>query len=386
MGTCPVAEYKLCKKSVGLRITIFGLTLSSSWGNGHATPYRALIRALARGGHRVVFYEKDVDYYAKRRDFERWEHCDLVLYRDWDSKRKQALAYAAESDVVLVASYCPEGARIADDILELVGPVRVFYDLDTPITLTKLRSGDLDYLRAAQIPEFDLYLSFTGGRILEQLEAAWGARRARPLYGCVDPDQYRRTPVIEKFRCSLSYMGTFAEDRQAKLEQLLLEPVRRMPQQEFVLAGSLYPPQWEWPQNLRRFEHIAPGEHPAFYSSCRVTLNITRAGMAEWGYCPSGRFFEAAACGAAIMSDGWEGLQSFFRDGEEILLVNSAEDVSAGCELPDEELARVAARARQRTLDEHTGERRAQELLRWLDEARQDPRHHDAFVQREVRP
>jgi spore maturation protein CgeB len=181
-------------------------------------------------------------------------------------------------------------------------------------------------------------------------------------------------------------MGTFAEDRQAKLEQLLLEPVRRMPQQEFVLAGSLYPPQWEWPQNLRRFEHIAPGEHPAFYSSCRVTLNITRAGMAEWGYCPSGRFFEAAACGAAIMSDGWEGLQSFFRDREEILLVNSAEDVSAGCELPEEELARVAARARQRTLDEHTGERRAQELLRWLDEARQDPRHHDAFVQREVWP
>ncbi len=354
---------------MGLKITIFGLTLSSSWGNGHATPYRALIRALARRGHHVVFFEKDVDYYARRRDFTQCDYCDLVLYPNWDFIREQALSCAAESDVAIVASYCPHGARIAEEILELPGPLHVYYDLDTPITLTQLAAGELDYLRADQIPEFDLYLSFTGGRILHELETAWGARRARALYGCVDPNQYQRTPADHKFRCSLSYMGTFAADRQVRLEELFLEPARRMPQRAFVLAGSLYPWQWEWPPNLRRFEHIAPGEHPAFYSSSRATLNITRAGMAQWGYCPSGRFFEAAACGAAILSDNWEGLESFFCNGEEILLVNSSEDVIAALQLGDEHLARLAARARERTLEQHTGERRAEELLRWLDEA-----------------
>jgi len=354
---------------MGLKITIFGLTLSSSWGNGHATPYRALIRALAGLGHRVVFFEKDVDYYALRRDFDRWDYCELVLYDNWEGVRERALACAAGSDVAMVASFCPQGARIADEVLDLAGPLHVFYDLDTPITLANLRYGDLDYLRADQIPEFDLYLSFTGGRILKRLETVWCARRARPLHACVDPDQYWRKPASDEFRCSLSYMGTFAPDRQASLDDLFLEPARAMPELDFVLAGSLYPWQWQWPPNVRRFDHVAPAKHPAFYSSSRATLNVTRAGMAECGYCPSGRFFEAAACGTAILSDHWEGLESFFRDQEEILLVNSREDVVAALHLPSEELARVGARARERTLDEHTGERRAEELLRWLHEA-----------------
>ncbi len=354
---------------MGLKITIFGLTLSSSWGNGHATPYRALIRALARQGHRVTFFERDVEYYARRRDFEQWEYCDLVLYRDWQKLRAQALACARESDVAMVASYCPEGARIADEVLHLAGPLRVYYDLDTPITLQKLAAGDLDYLRADQIPEFDLYLSFTGGRILNELERNLGARRPRPLYGCVDPDCYRRVTGNEFYRGLLSYMGTFAPDRQANLEQLFLEPARLMPDRQFVLAGSLYPAHWQWPENVRRIEHVAPADHPAFYSSSRATLNITRQGMSRWGYCPSGRFFEAAACGTAILSDNWEGLESFFRNGEEILLVDSGDDVVAALARPDEELARLAARARERTLDEHTGEHRAQQLLQYLEEA-----------------
>ncbi|HYY70354.1 MAG TPA: glycosyltransferase [Terriglobales bacterium] len=354
---------------MGLKIALFGLTLSSSWGNGHATPYRALIRALARRNHRIVFFEKDVDYYALRRDFDRWEYCDLVLYRDWNEVRERALASAADSDVAVVASYCPQGARIADEVLKLTAPLRVYYDLDTPITLERLRAGDLEYLRADQIPDFNLYLSFTGGRILAELESDWGAQMARPLYGCVDPDQYRRAPENERFRCSLSYMGTFAADRQAKLDELFLVPARRMPESQFVLAGSLYPWQWSWPSNVRRFDHVPPAEHPSLYSSSRATLNITRAGMACWGYCPSGRFFEAAACGCAMLSDNWEGLESFFRNGEEMLLVKGSEDVISALNRSDEELARMGNRARERTLDEHTGERRAQQLLRYLEEA-----------------
>ncbi|HEV8525257.1 MAG TPA: glycosyltransferase [Terriglobales bacterium] len=353
-----------------LRITIFGLTLSSSWGNGHATPYRAIIRALHRQGHRVAFFEKDVEYYRWRRDFERCDYCELVLYAEWQEARERALRAASESDAVIVASYCPEGARIADEVLALDRPLRVYYDLDTPITLAQLAAGDLDYLRREQIGEFDLYLSFTGGGILEALETNWGARMARPLYGCVDPEFYRRVPAREEFRCALSYMGTYAADRQAKVDELFLTPAQRMPETQFVLAGTLYPWQWQWPANVRRFDHVAPADHPAFYSSSRATLNLTREGMSRWGYCPSGRFFEAAACGTAILSDRWEGLDSFFKDGEEILLVERAEDVMAALELPDAELGRIALRGRERTRDEHSGERRAEQLIAYLEETR----------------
>jgi spore maturation protein CgeB len=354
-----------------MKITIFGLTLSSSWGNGHATPYRAIIRALDRKGHKVVFYEKDVEYYARRRDFCQWPHCDLVLYGQWDDVRKEALYSAATSDAVIVASYCPEGARISDEVLDLWRPVRVFYDLDTPITLNNLREKNLDYLCRDQIGEFDVYLSFTGGGILDELEKTWSARKARPLHGCVDPDMYARTPPMPQFACDLSYMGTHAADRQQKLEDLFLEPARRMTDQQFVLAGSLYPHEWRWPENMRRFEHVAPAEHPGFYSSSRATLNITRGEMARAGYCPSGRFFEAASCGAAIFSDTWDGLDSFFNIGEEIVPVSTADDVVAALQLGESELTRIAQRARERTLDEHTGEHRAEELLRWLGEARE---------------
>jgi spore maturation protein CgeB len=354
-----------------LKITIFGLTLSSSWGNGHATPYRALLRALHQLGHKISFYERDVEYYAQRRDFTTCDYCRLVLYPMWESVRPWALAEAASSDVVITGSYLPEGARINDEILALAAPMRVFYDLDTPITLAGLESGPLAYLRQDQIPGFDLYLSFTGGRVLQELEKRWGARRARPLYGCADPDVHTRAGMWPEFRCDLSYMGTYADDRQQKLEELFLKPARLMKQHSFVLAGSLYPMEWHWPPNVRRFDHVAPAEHSILYSSSRVTLNLTRQGMAaRGGYCPSGRFFEAAACGAPILTDWFEGLDTFFSPGEEVFVVGSAEEVMAAIRCPEDETSRMAERARLRTLQEHTGSCRARQLLDHLHEGR----------------
>lgn len=352
-----------------MNITIFGLTISSSWGNGHATPYRAIVRALHRRGHRVSFFEKDVEYYARRRDFAICPYCELTLYTSWDDIRAHALREAAASDAVIVASYCPDGARIADEVLPLAHPLRVFYDLDTPITLQNLAESELSYLRRDQIPGFDLYLSFTGGGILRELEQTWGARMARPLYGCVDPEFHGRVPARQDFRCALSYMATYAADRQHKVDPLFLEPVRRRPDTAFVLAGSMYPSDWSWPANLRRFEHVAPTDHPALYSSSRLTLNITRDGMARYGYCPSGRFFEAAACGTPVVTDTWAGLESFFTPGEELFVARTAEDVLAAIDCTDAELLRIAARARQRTLDEHTGDRRARRMLDYFEEA-----------------
>lgn len=357
-----------------MKITIFGLTLSSSWGNGHATPYRAILRALKRLRHQVTFYEKDVDYYSRHRDFFAPDFCRLVFYSDWADIRTRALAETAASDAVIVGSYCPEGQQICDDVLALDRPVRVFYDLDTPITLAKLAGNSCEYLRRDQMPEFDLYLSFTGGQILSTLEHDYGVQRAAAIYGCVDPDVHHRRDHDARYQCDLNYMGTYAADRQQKLESLFLEPARRMMQKQFVLAGSLYPWDWHLPENVRRFEHIPPGDHPAMYSSCRATLNITRDGMARAGFCPSGRFFEAAACGTPILTDWFEGLDTFFDPGEQILIVNNTDDVIAAIRMDDSDLARVAARARERTLAEHTGDNRARELVRCIQEARPSSR------------
>jgi spore maturation protein CgeB len=353
-----------------VKITVFGLTLSSSWGNGHATPYRAIIRALDRMGHQVHFFEKDVPYYSSRRDFDSCDYCELTLYSDWEGVRDQALSTAADSDVVITASFLPEGRRINDEVLDLGRPLRVFYDLDTPVTLINLRHGEVEYLEAAQVPEFDLVLSFTGGRVLSTLEDEYRARLVKPLYGCVDPDDYQRVTPVAKFQCDLSYMGTYSPDRQVKLDALLLEPSRRHPEKLFLLAGSLYPWNWEWPENVRRMEHVAPADHARFYSSSRLTLNITRGEMAANGWCPSGRFFEAAACGTPLITDVWEGLESFFDLQSELLVVGSAEEVEAALSSPDGELQSMAAQARQRTLDEHTGSVRASQLLQYVEEAR----------------
>ena len=353
-----------------MRFCIFGLTLSSAWGNGHATHYRALLRALHRRGHEIIFFEKDVEYYALRRDFICCDYCDLQLYENWDTLRPLALAHAAEADVVIVGSYCPEGARINDDVLGISHPLRIFYDLDTPVTLGRLAMGDADYVSPHQIAEFDLVLSFTGGQALKVLRERYGARQARPLYGCVDPDIHGRVEPRSDFVCDLNYMGTYAADRQSKLDELFLEPARRLHDRGFLLAGALYPWHWSWPGNVRRFDHVAPIDHSAMYSSARCTLNITRREMAANGYCPSGRFFEAAACGTPILTDYWEGLEEFFSPVEELLIVSNANEVVAALNRGPANHALMAGRARERTLDEHTGDCRAQQLLSYLESAR----------------
>ena len=353
-----------------MRITFFGLTISSSWGNGHATPYRALIRALSRMGHEVTFFEHDVPYYAAHRDFTRCDYCELVLYPDLRSVYAYALIATALSDVVVMASYCPDGAIIADRILSIPEPLHVYYDLDTPVTLGKFARGEpVDYIRADQLKQFDLVLSFTGGPILCELEGKYGARMARPLYGCVDPDRYKRAACRAEFACDLSYMGTYAADRQRKLDELLLRPAAGAPEKQFLLAGSMYPAGLATPANLRRLDHVAPADHAALYSSSAWTLNLTRAEMAAWGYCPSGRFFEAAACGTPIITDAWAGLDRFFDPAQDLLVAADGKDVEGALDLPETARRRIAQRARERTLDEHTGAVRAREFVRACEEA-----------------
>jgi spore maturation protein CgeB len=321
-------------------------------------------------GHCVTFFEKDAPYYSKRRDFTRCDYCELVLYSDWESVRGHALSVAADSDVVITASYLPEGSTISDEVLQLNRPLHLFYDLDTPITLGKLERGDVEYLRRDQIPEFDLYLSFTGGKALDEIVHGWGARAAAPLYGCVDPEMHFRINIPKPYHCKLSYMGTHAPDRQQKVQDLFLDAARALPGEVFVLAGSMYPQNGDGgfycPPNVRRYEHVGPHDHSALYSSSAATLNITRGEMAAYGHCPSGRLFEAAACGTPIFSDEWEGLEEFF-GRDEIFIVYNTESVLAALGSSEKEMQRRAQRARARTLEENTGDRRARDLINAIE-------------------
>ena len=351
-----------------MKLVVFGLTVSSSWGNGHATLWRGLIRALQRRGHDVVFFERDVPYYAEHRDLTDLGEAGLVLYPDWESVRLKALGHLLDADVAMVTSYCPD-ARAAADLIAEQGHVSVFYDLDTPVTLARLAAGEtVDYLPQDGLERFDLVLSYTGGQALERLKRDLGARRAAPLYGHVDPDQHHPEPPDARYACDLSYLGTYAADRQAALEALFVAPARERPDRRFMLGGSGYPKDFPWTDNIWFVQHLPPVEHAPFFSSSRLTLNVTRRDMAAMGWCPSGRLFEAAACGAPILSDAWEGLEDFFKPGVEILLAETGADTLAALDRDDAELRAMGRAARERVLDEHTSDHRAGQLLGYLAE------------------
>jgi spore maturation protein CgeB len=347
-----------------VKLVVFGLTVTSSWGNGHATLWRGLLAALARLGHRVTFFERDVPYYAWNRDCRELPGHRVVLYPDWPEVLPVARAEVASADVAMVTSYCPDGVAATDLVLGSAVPVKTFYDLDTPVTLERLAAGErVPYLGPGGLAGFDLVLSYTGGAALAELADRLGARRVAPLYGSVDPLAHRPVPGRPEYAADLSYLGTYAADRQGELARLFLAPARRRPGLRFLIGGSLYPPDFPWGENVWYVRHVPPPLHPAFYCSSVLTLNVTRAAMARMGYCPSGRLFEAAACGAPILSDAWEGLADFFTPGSEILVARSTEEALDALALPRADLARIAAAARERALAEHTAERRARQLL-----------------------
>jgi spore maturation protein CgeB len=351
-----------------VKIVIFGLTISSSWGNGHATLWRGLCKALIRMGNTTVFYEHDLPYYANMRDLHEIPGGRLELYSDWNDVRQRAVIDIADADVAIVTSYCPDGVAATDIVLAQGRALRVFYDLDTPITLARLRAGEpVTYIGPSGLSGFDLVLSYSGGRALDEFRSRLGAKSIAPLYGHVDPDAHRPAHPLPHYRSDLSYIGTYSEDRQQALEALLLAPAQLRGDMRFLIAGAQYPQAFPWSQNIYFVRHLPPAEHPAFFCSSRLTLNITRHAMAEMGWCPSGRLFEAAACGAPIITDVWEGLDTFFKPGDEIIAAECASDVVTALQLDDHELSAMARRARERALDEHSSSRRARELIDLLN-------------------
>jgi spore maturation protein CgeB len=352
------------------RIVICGLAITSSWGNGHATTYRALVRALGALGHDVTFLERDLPWYRDNRDAPAPEGCRVGLYASIADLVDRWGDAIADADAVVVGSYVPDGVAVGELVTRTARGVTAFYDIDTPVTLRSLARGEHAYLTPALVRRYDVYLSFTGGPTLEHLERDLGARRARPLYCSVDPERY--APMNAKPLWELGYLGTWSADRQPSVDRFLLEVARRRPERQFAIGGPSYPDTDAWPANVTHMVHVSPPEHPAFYGRQRFTLNVTRADMIAAGWSPSVRLFEAAACGVPIVSDAWPGLESFFVPGKEILLVRDTEDVLGVLEdTTDERRGRIAAQARARVLAAHTARHRAQEMLAHLREAAQ---------------
>lgn len=351
-----------------LKIIVFGLSLSSSWGNGHATTYRALLRALAKRGHAIHFFERDQKWYRDHRDLTDPPYTRLTFYENVIELQSEFEAEIRTADLVILGSYVPEGVLLGEWLFEIAKGLVCFYDIDTPVTLEKLRKGDCEYVAPHLIPRFDVYLSFTGGPTLKFIEADLGSPCARTLYCSVDPDLYYTLPEQTK-TWRLGYLGTFSQDRQAMLEELLLKPAAKLRSQQFAIAGPNYPDSASWPSNIDYVPHLAPSEHLAFYNSQEFTLNVTRADMVKAGYSPSVRLFEAAACGVPIVSDYWPGIETFFEPDQDIFVVESDDDCVAILDaMPEERRATVGRSGYRRVLNEHTAKHRALELEKYLAE------------------
>jgi spore maturation protein CgeB len=355
-------------------IIFIGLSITSSWGNGHASTYRSLISGLHRLGHRVLFLERDQPWYASNRDAPILPYCQSRLYADVDELYARYTPRLRAAAAVIVGSYVDDGRLVCDWVLEYATGVKAFYDIDTPVTVARLQDDSCEYLRASHVPEFDLMLSFTGGPILDRLERDFGAKSAQPLYCSVDVDQHQ--PTGSRRDIELGYLGTYSDDRQPGLERLLNEPARHLPKRRFAVVGAQYPEHLAWPKNVQRIDHMAPSSHAQFYGRQRFTLNLTRADMRKAGYSPSVRLFEAAACGTPIISDEWVGIEELLEPGKEILLANSTEDVTQFLEnVSDAEAERIAGAARERICAEHSSVHRAEELESHLSAARESKAH-----------
>jgi len=353
--------------SRALDIVILGLSLSSSWGNGHATTFRSLIRGLHAEGHHVLFLERDVPWYAAHRDLRDADFCELSYYGNIDELRSRFRQRLIAADAVIIGSYVPDGITVIDTIAALKPRLLCFYDIDTPVTLAKLGQDNQEYIARRQMPLFDVYLSFSGGGVLDRLMTEFGVSRAEALYCSVDERRYRNTG--EETFWDLGYLGTYSRDRQEKLQKLLIEPARRLPHMRFIVAGPQFPADIDWPENVTRIEHLAPADHPSFYSRQRFTLNITRSDMIEAGWSPSVRLFEAAACGTPIISDFWRGIDELFPQDRSILIAHDTADVVGALTGLSEETRRGMADLAQRIVHgDHTGRARARQLANILSE------------------
>lgn len=344
-----------------MRIAFYGSSLLSSYWNGAATYYRGLLEDLARRGHRITFYEPDAFDRQKHRDMDPPPWAAVQVWPATEEGARAVIAEAAAADVVVKAS----GVGVFDDLL-LQGvmaaarpdAIRIFWDVDAPATLAELRaSGEGHPLRRA-LPGLDLVLTYGGGPPVVEAYEGFGARRCVPVYNALDPATHHPVTPDPRFAADLAFLGNRLPDREARVEEFFLRPAAMLPERRFLIGGN----GWEskaMPPNVRHLGHVYTREHNAFNATPLAVLNIARDSMAQVGYSPATRVFEAAGAGACLITDAWVGLDLFLKEGEEVLVARDGRDVAEHlAALTPERARRIGAAARARILAGHTYARR----------------------------
>lgn len=348
----------------GMNIAFFGSSLVSAYWNGAATYYRGIIHALHGRGHRVTFYEPDAYDRQRHRDIPDPPWAKVVVYSATEHGVAQALDAARGADVIVKAS----GVGVFDERLEQAvpgvahpGAVAVYWDVDAPATLQRMREAPEDPLRRA-IPQYDLVLTYGGGEPVIEAYEGFGAASCVPIYNALDPHTHHRVAPDPRFAADLAFLGNRLPDRERRVEEFFLEAATALPGYRFLLGGSGWADK-PVPANVEYCGHVYTADHNAFNCTPTAVLNISRESMARNGFSPATRVFEAAGAGACLISDAWEGMDTFLEPDREVLLAEDGAAVAALLEGLDRSRARaIGERARQRVLREHTYEHRVQQL------------------------
>jgi spore maturation protein CgeB len=347
-----------------MRIAFYGSSLLSAYWNGAATYYRGMLSELAKRGYKITFFEPDAFDRQAHRDIDPPDWAEVVVYPATETAVRGIIEHAAEADVVVKAS----GVGIFDDLL-LEGvtaaarshAVRIFWDVDAPATLAEMRENPSATLHRV-LPYLDMVLTYGGGPPVVSAYEDFGARLCRPIYNALDPTTHHPVPSDPRFEGDLNFLANRLPDREVRVERFFLEPAERLPDRRFLLGGS----GWEdkaLPPNVRRIGHVGTGEHNAFNASPLAVLNVARDSMADIGFSPATRVFEAAGAEACLITDAWEGIELFLTPDEEVLVARDGQDVAEHLVALTPRRARaIGEAARQRILAEHTYARRAAEV------------------------
>ena len=344
-----------------MRIAFYGSSLLSSYWNGAATYYRGLLAALSGLGYDITFYEPDAFDRQSHRDIDPPAWARVHVYQATTDAVRAVLAEAAEADIVIKAS----GVGVFDDellkgVTALARPdaLKVFWDVDAPATLAEMRSDSTNPVRQTLFA-LDLVLTYGGGAPVINAYSGFGARRCVPVYNALDPETHYPVAPDPRFAADLSFLANRMPDREARARAFFLEPASRLPNKTFLLGGS------GWhdasvPPNVRLLGHVGTDQHNAFNVSARAVLNVARESMAEAGFCPATRVFEAAGAGACLITDAWEGIEEFLKPGHQVLVARDGQDVAEFVSTLSAEAARtIGEAARVRVLADHTYTQRA---------------------------
>jgi spore maturation protein CgeB len=347
-----------------VKIAFYGSSLLSSWWNGAATYYRGLLRDLASRGYDITFYEPDAYERQQHRDMDPPDWARSVVYPATADGLRSVLAEAGDADVVVKAS----GVGVFDDeliagIVDHASPhaLKIFWDVDAAATLEEMRFDENHPVRRA-LGLLDLVLTYGGGPPVAEAYEAFGARACVPVYNALDPTTHHPVEPDPRFAADLSFLGNRLPDREARVDQFFLEPAAALPELKFLIGGN----GWEskaMPANVRHLGHVFTHQHNAFNCTPLAVLNVARDSMADIGFSPATRVFEAAGAAACLITDAWEGIELFLKPDAEVLVARDGKDVVEHVRTLTPERARAVGKAAlKRVLAEHTYAHRGAEV------------------------